>query len=99
MSSLSYLGSRVAPIYTVFVGSPALICTALVSSSALKAPTMGEMAGPSDTEGTRRLSSLNLVTTTTTVASSMLSYLQSSTHCALASTMITPEGPGILSLR
>jgi hypothetical protein len=40
-SSLSYLGSRVAPIFTVLARSPASICTALASSATLKALAMG----------------------------------------------------------
>jgi hypothetical protein len=36
MSSLFYLGSKLAPIYMVLAGSPASIYTALASSSILK---------------------------------------------------------------
>jgi hypothetical protein len=98
MSSLSYLGSRVAPIYTVLVGSMASICTALASSAALKASDVGGMARPSGTEGTHWLSTLNSVVVTMASASSMLSCSQSSARCALASMVKTPVGPGILSL-
>jgi hypothetical protein len=45
MSSLSYLGFKLAPICTVLAGSPASICTALVSSSALKAPNIRASPG------------------------------------------------------
>jgi hypothetical protein len=51
-SSLSYLGSRLAPIYMVLAGSLSLICMALVSSAALKAPDVGGMAGLCSAEGT-----------------------------------------------
>jgi hypothetical protein len=58
MSSLSYLGSKLVSIYTVFVGPPSSICMALASSGALKALGIKSIAGLSSVEGTRRLSSL-----------------------------------------
>jgi hypothetical protein len=88
MSSLSYLGSSVAPICRVLAWSPASICMALASSVALKALAVRGMAGRSSVEGTRRLSSLSSAAATTTIASSMLSYSQSSARYALASTVI-----------
>jgi ethanolamine utilization microcompartment shell protein EutL len=71
-SLLSYLGSKLASICTVLVGSPASICMALASSIALKALDVGGMAGLSDAKGTQRLSSLNLTMATTEAARSML---------------------------
>jgi hypothetical protein len=73
-SSLSYLGSKLAPIYMVLAGSPTSICTALASSAALKVPDIRGMAGLSSAEGTQKLSSLNSVVTTIEAAGSMLSY-------------------------
>jgi hypothetical protein len=99
MSSLSYLGSKLALICVVLAVSLASICMALASSVALKSPNVRVMVVLSGAEGTRRLSSLNSATMTPVVASSMLSYSQSSARCVLASTVITPAGPGILSLR
>jgi hypothetical protein len=99
MSSLSYLGSKLAPICTVLAGSLTSIYTALASSGVLKTPNVKGMAGLSSAVGTKMLISLNSITATTTVAMSMLSYLQSSTHYVLASTVMTPEGSGILSWR
>jgi hypothetical protein len=58
----------------------------------------GGMARLCGVDGTRRLSSLNLVVTTAVVASSMLSCSQSCARCVLAYTVIIPVGPGILSL-
>jgi hypothetical protein len=98
-SSLSYLGSRRAPIGTVLAGSPASICMTLASSAALKAPDVGGMAKLSGAEGTWRLSSLNSVAMTAVATSSMLSYSQSNARCAIASTVITSMGSGILRLR
>jgi hypothetical protein len=57
------------------------------------------MVKPSDADGVWRLSSLNSIATTAAVTNSMLSYLQSSACCALASTVMTPVGLSILSLR
>jgi hypothetical protein len=99
MTSLSYLGSKLAMICMVLARSPASICTALASSAALKAPNVGGMVGLSGTEDTQRLSSLSLVMATAVAASSMLSHSQSSARCVLASTVMSPVGPGILSLR
>jgi hypothetical protein len=99
MSPLSYPGSKLALIYMVLVGSPTSICTALASLGALKVLDVGGMAEGSGVEGTRRLSSLNLIAATTEVASSMLSYSHFSACYVLASTVITLMGLGILSLR
>jgi hypothetical protein len=96
MSSLSYLWSRLALIYMVLAWSPASICMALASSATLKELDVGGMVGPSGAEGACRLSSLN---SAMAVASLMLTCSQSSTRCALASTVMTPVGLGILSLR
>jgi hypothetical protein len=79
MSSLSYLWFKPTPIWTVLVGSLALICMALASSATLKALDEGGMAGPGDVEVAWRLSSLNTAAVTTTTASSMLSCSQFST--------------------
>jgi hypothetical protein len=98
-SSLSYLGFELASICTVLVGSLASIRMALASSAAMKAPDVGGMAELSSAKGTRGMSSLNLATTTAVAASSMMSCSQYNTYCVLASTMITPMGSGILSLR
>jgi hypothetical protein len=54
MSSPSYLGLKSAPIWTVLVRSSVLICTALASSAALKAPGMEGMAGPVEEDGALR---------------------------------------------
>jgi hypothetical protein len=51
MSSLSYLGSKLAPICTVLVGFPTLIHTALASSSTLKTPDVWGISGPSSAVG------------------------------------------------
>jgi hypothetical protein len=99
MSSLSYLGSELAPICMVFAGSLALICTALATLFILKMLDVIIMAGLSDAIGIWRLSSLNSAMTTALVASSMLSCSQSGAHYILASTVMTPVGIGILSLR
>jgi hypothetical protein len=98
-NSLSYLGSKLAPICTVLAGSSISICTTLVSSAALKMPDVEGMAGLSDAVGTRRLISRNLATATAVDASLMMSYSQSSACCILASSVITPTRLGILSLR
>jgi hypothetical protein len=78
MSSLFYLGFKPTPIGMVLVGSSALICMALVSLAALKAPNDGGMAGPSNAYGTQKLSSLNSTVATAAVANSMMSCSQSS---------------------
>jgi hypothetical protein len=51
-SSFSNLGSRLAPICTVLVGSSTSICIALASSVAFQPPDVGGMAGLSGTVGT-----------------------------------------------
>jgi hypothetical protein len=99
MSSLSYLGSKLALICTVLGESPATICMALPSSSVLKMADMVGIAGLSGTIGNQRLRSLSSAVVTAVVASSMLSYSQSSARCILASTVMIPAGPDILSLR
>jgi hypothetical protein len=98
-SSPSYLGSRPVPICTILVGFPTLICTALASSSTLKAPPVEGISGLSSIAGSQRLSSLSSVASIAALASSMLLYSQSSACCALASMVMTPAGPRILSLR
>jgi hypothetical protein len=72
-SSLSYLGSKLAPVCMVLAGSSASICMALALSTALKAPDVRGMARLSSAEGTQRLSSLNSIVVTIEVANSMLS--------------------------
>jgi hypothetical protein len=59
MCLLSYWGSKLNLICTILAGSPALICIALASSTALKVSDIGCMVGLSSAEGTRRMSSLN----------------------------------------
>jgi hypothetical protein len=76
MSSLSYLGFKPSPSRMVSTGSSASICMAFTSSTALKASDEGGMVGPGDTEGTRRLKSLNSAVATAVTFSSMVSYLQ-----------------------
>jgi hypothetical protein len=99
MSSLSYLGSKLALICTVLAGFPVLIYTALASSSTLKMLNVGGISEPSSAMGNRRLSSLNSAVVTAVAASSMLLCSQSSARYVLASTVMTLAGPGILSLR
>jgi hypothetical protein len=99
MSSLYYLGSKLAPICTILVGSPTSICTALASSVTLKAPDVRGMAVLSGVEGSQELSSLDSAAVTAAASSSMPSYSQSCACCIFASSVITPVGPGILSLR
>jgi hypothetical protein len=77
--SLSYLGFKPSLIWTVLAGSSASICTALASTTALKASDEGGIAGLGDDEVAWRLSSLNSVVATVAAASSMLSYSQFST--------------------
>jgi hypothetical protein len=96
---LYYLGSKLASICTVLAGSSASICTALASSASLKVSDVEGLAGVRRAKGTQRLSTLNSVAMTAEAASLMLSCSQSSTCCVLASTVITPVGLGILSLR
>jgi hypothetical protein len=99
MSSLSYLGSRLAPIRMVLIWSSALICMALASLVALKTLDVGGMAGLSSAAGIQRLISLNSIATTAMTTNSMLSYSQSSAHYVPTSTVITLVGLGILILR
>jgi hypothetical protein len=99
MSSLSYLGSKLAPICMVLAGFPTSICTALAFLSILKTPDIRGMARLSGVVGTRRLSSLSLAVATAVVANSMPSCSQSSAHYILASSMMALAGPSILSLR
>jgi hypothetical protein len=99
VSTLSYLGSRLAPICTILAGCSVQMCTTLASLSVLKTLDVEGMAGSSGVVGTQRLSSLSSALTTAIAASSMLSSLQSSARYVLASTVITPVGLGILSLR
>jgi hypothetical protein len=73
MSLLSYLGSKLAPIYMVLARSLALICTALVSLSVLKMLHIRGMARLSSVVGILILRSLSSITVTIAVASSMLS--------------------------
>jgi hypothetical protein len=72
MVSLSYFGSRLAPICTVLTGFSVLICMALASSSSLKAQNVEGIPGLSGATGNRRLSSLSSAMATGAVASSML---------------------------
>jgi hypothetical protein len=98
-SSLSYLGSKLAPICTVLPGFLISICTALASSSALKTLDVGGITGLSGAVGNWRWSSLSSTAMNATVVISMLFYSQSSGRCVLTSTVMTPMGPCILSLR
>jgi hypothetical protein len=99
MSSLSYLGSKLAPVCIVLVGLSMSICTALVSSFVLKMLGVGGIPGLSGVVGKRKLSSLSSTVVTTVAASSRLLYSQLSACRALASTVMTPMGPRILILR
>jgi hypothetical protein len=96
MSSLSYLGSKLTSICMVLAGSPASICMALASSSVFKMLDIEGITRLSGVVGNWRLSSLSSVVE---VASSMLSCSLSSARYMLASTVMIPRGPGILSLR
>jgi hypothetical protein len=58
-SSLSYLGSRLAPICKVLAGFSVLMGTAVASSSALKMLDVGSIPGLSDVVGNQRLCSLS----------------------------------------
>jgi hypothetical protein len=98
-SSLSYLGSRLAPIYMVLARISASMGTAFVSSSALKMPDVGGIPGLSGVVGNRRLSSLSTAMATAAAASSMLLCSKSSTCRAVAFMVMTPAGPRILSFR
>jgi hypothetical protein len=98
-NSLSYLGSKLAPICAILVGSLSSIWTALASLTTLIVPGIEGIAELSVIEGTQRLSSLSSAVATAATASSMLSYSQSSAHRVLASMVINPVGPGIFSLR
>jgi hypothetical protein len=99
MSLLSYFESRLAPICVVLAWFLASTGTTLASSSALKMPDVGGIPGLSGAMGNQRLSSLNSTAAIVAAAGSMLLCSQSSTCRALASTVMTPVGPGILSLR
>jgi hypothetical protein len=72
MSLLSYLGSKLAPIYMVLAGSLVSICAVLESSSPLKAPNARGITGLHDAVDNQRLSSLSLTVATAAVASSRL---------------------------
>jgi hypothetical protein len=72
-SSLSYLGSKLAPICTVLAGFLASICTTLASSSILKTLDIGGMAGLNGVVGIQRLSSLSSATVTAVTTNLMLS--------------------------
>jgi hypothetical protein len=74
MSSPSYLGFRLAPIWTVLAGSSTSIYTALASSATLKALDDAGMVGPVKGGDTWRHNSLSLVVVTMVAASSMLFY-------------------------
>jgi hypothetical protein len=75
MSSLSYLGSKLALICTVLEGFPASICMALASSSILKTSDVRSMAKLSGAMGIRRLSSLSSAVATAAAVNSMSSCL------------------------
>jgi hypothetical protein len=76
MSSPSYLGVKLAPIWTVLAGSSVSICTTIASSATLKTPDEGGMAKSGSTEVAWRLISLYSAMMTVMTISSMLSYLQ-----------------------
>jgi hypothetical protein len=57
------------------------------------------VAGLNGAIGSQRLSSHNSAVVTVAVARSMLPCSETSTRCILDSKVITPTGPGILSLR
>jgi hypothetical protein len=99
MSWLSYSGSKLAPICTVLVGLSMTIFTALVSSPILKMPGVWGIPGLSGVTGKWRLSSLRTAAVTVAVPNSSLLYSQYTACHALASTVMTPIGPRILSLR
>jgi hypothetical protein len=98
-SSLSYLGSKLALIYTVLARFPASICMALASSSVLKTLDVNRISRLSGAMGIQRLSYLSSAMVTMVVASSLLLCSQSSARCILACTVMIPVGPVILSLR
>jgi hypothetical protein len=77
MSSPSYLGLKMAPIWMVWARSSASICTALASSATLKASDEEGMAGPVEEGSVLRHSSLSVVTATAVVDSSLLFFSQS----------------------
>jgi hypothetical protein len=99
MSSLSYLGSRLAPICMVLAGCSASMGMTLASLSALKMLDVGGIPRLSGAMGNQRLRSLNSVMVTVVVASLMLLYSQSIACRTLAFTVMTLAGSGILSLR
>jgi hypothetical protein len=98
-SSLSYLGSKLAPIHTVLVESSMPICTTLASLSVLKMPGVGGIQGLSGVAAKRRLSSLSSAMATAAAASSRPRCSQSSGCHALALIVMTLAGLGILCLR
>jgi hypothetical protein len=72
----------------------------LVSSVALKAPDVEGMVWMVEEVGAVRYNSFSSTTVTVAVTSSMLPYYsQSNARWALASTVLIPTGPDILSLR
>jgi hypothetical protein len=74
MNSLSYLGSKLAPICTVLAGFPTSICPALASSFALKTLNVRGISRPSGAMGNQRLSSLSPAMVTAVVDNSLLLY-------------------------
>jgi hypothetical protein len=98
-SSLSYLGFQLAWICTVLSGFLASICMPFAYSSTLKMLDVRGIVGLSGAIGNQTLSSRNLTVATAAAASSMLSCSYFNAHCALASMVMTPAGPCILSLR
>jgi hypothetical protein len=97
MSSLSYLGLKLAPIWTVLVGSSALIWMTLASSIALKAPDMEGMAGLAKESGALRHSSFSSAAATMAMTSSMQFCSHYNARWALVSMMMMPVGFSILS--
>jgi hypothetical protein len=71
---------------------------ALASSVTLKALDEAGMARLNEGGGIQRHNSLSSITSTTMMVSSMLFYSQSNARWVLASTVMTPAGPSILSL-
>jgi hypothetical protein len=99
MSSLSYLGSKPTLICMVLVGFLASICMPLASSSILKTLDVRGISGLSGVMGSQRLNSLSSTVVIEVAASSTLLCSQSSARCVLASAVMIPVGPVILSLR
>jgi hypothetical protein len=75
------------------------ICMALASLAALKALDEEGMAGSVEAGSTQRHNSLSSAATILAVTNSMRFYSQSNARWAFDSMVITPVGPGILSLR